>query len=531
MRPKASHLYKSRHGIWYFRWIVPADYRLRHPALPKEIKKSTKTTDTRAARAVARKLHFSFLLRYAIGTNMSSPLDGIRFSGWTLKRDATTNRITELSVGADDTPEMLARLDRVLDIEAAQVSAPPLIAQGVSAAHNSIQQPVLIGEAIERYGRFQIQTEAWSENTFKHTHEPSLRLFKELVGRLMEVTTEDGAVTTNVDRPFGEVTRQVLESFIEEFWLFPSQQGKRGEGRLARDVLRTGGPQQSRANVFKRLAHIRQFLVFCCDKNYLQREVLRELDLVLAKDTARAREKAALASAGAGGVIADGYVAFSNDDIQALFGPVFVAHARDNPARYWIPLLGLFAGLRVGEASQLRPTDFETVDGVDCLRVTGDAVGQSPSADAQRVKTLASLRLIPLHPKLKELGLMGYVQQRRETGEAWMWDGLLWTSKSGFGKYPSRDFKKLAEKAGIYQPRRKVFHSFRSTIAQALERHGLEGELIDRFLGHGVKTTRATSYSRTDNGAAFPIKRVLEILSEIDFLLAPEQAVSTNSET
>ena len=36
MRPNAQHLYKSRHGIWYFRWIVPQEYRQRRPELPRE---------------------------------------------------------------------------------------------------------------------------------------------------------------------------------------------------------------------------------------------------------------------------------------------------------------------------------------------------------------------------------------------------------------------------------------------------------------------------------------------------------------
>ena len=97
MHPRASHLYKSRHGIWYFRWLVPKEFRERHPALPKELKRSTKTADTRIARAVARRLHCALLLRYAIGNNMSSPLDDLRYSGWTLKRDPATSSITELT--------------------------------------------------------------------------------------------------------------------------------------------------------------------------------------------------------------------------------------------------------------------------------------------------------------------------------------------------------------------------------------------------------------------------------------------------
>jgi hypothetical protein len=46
-RPQARHLYRSRHGIWYVRWVVPADLRVRFPALPKKLKRSTKPSETR----------------------------------------------------------------------------------------------------------------------------------------------------------------------------------------------------------------------------------------------------------------------------------------------------------------------------------------------------------------------------------------------------------------------------------------------------------------------------------------------------
>jgi integrase len=373
----------------------------------------------------------------------------------------------------------------------------------------------LIAEAIERYGRFQIQT-SWSENTFKHTHEPSLRLFRELVGVSTQAAGSNDTELHAIDRPLEELTRADIERFIEEFWKYPAQQGQRS-GQTAREVLQAGGAPQSRANVFKRLAHIRQFLAYCRDKNYVQSEVVQEIDLVLAKDTARAREKAALAAAGSDGVIADGYVAFSRSDLGTLFGEDFARHAKNNPARFWIPLLGLYAGLRVGEASQLRPSDFQTVDGIQCLRVAGESVGQAVDNTAQRVKTVASLRVVPVHPRLVELGLMKFVVTRMAAKQKWMWDGLLWTAKSGFGKYPSRDFQKLAEKTGVYQPRRKVFHSLRSTIAQELELQGLEGDLIDRFLGHEVKNTRVKNYSRTEIGRAFPVVSVFNVLRRIEF--------------
>ena len=517
MRPNASHLYKSRHGIWYFRWVVPLSIRKSNPKLPKELKRSLKTADMREARALARRLHYTLLLRFANVQDMSSMFDDLRLRAWTVKLDASTNKITEVSMDPEkETPETLSRYDQMMEFIAQQLGqstsrtvAPP---QG-GRTHSA--PSMLIGDAIAQYGRLQMQAGVWSENTFKHTHEPSLRLFKELL------ETSSATIDTRGEREsplqLQEVSRKMVEKFAEDFWRYPAQQGKRSEHKHARNILNEGGTPQSRANVFKRLAHIRQFLVYCSEKEYVGQDLVKELDVVLSKDTARAREKAAMAKAGADGVPADGYIAFTREDIQALFGSALEEHAAKHPARLWIPLLGLFAGLRVAEASQLRPSDFEDIEGIPCVRVTGDAVGDSTSANSQRLKTSASRRCIPLHPKLIELGLLDYVNKRRARSAPWMWDDLLWNEKSGYGKYPSRDFHKLAVAVGVHQPKRKVFHSFRSTIAQELECCGLEGELIDRFLGHEVKSTRGLSYSRTDAGRAFPVRRVFEVLAMVQF--------------
>jgi integrase len=529
MRPQAHHIFKSRHGIWYFRWVVPEELRRRFPALPREVKRSLKTADTREARAGARRLHSALVLFLSHGTHMSSGSRLPPIRPWTISLDPVSRAITEISVDPNnETAASLAEFrhafDSLINKYAAAQAAPTAAPVTPIAAQARLSSPtILMSQAIADYGQLQIQSGEWSHNTFKHTHEPSLRLFQELIGDAMRADPGTYQPSATVDCPMEHLTREKLSDFLRDFWKFPAQQGKRRGGKSARETLLAGGPPQSRANVFKRLAHIRQFIAYCCKKNFVAEELLNEIDMVLSKNTARAREKAALAAAGPNGVIHDGYVAFNADDIKALFGPAFSAHVGGKAHRFWIPLLGLYAALRVGEASQLRPEDFVNVDGIECVRVTGESVGESRDASAQRVKTLASIRTIPLHPMLIKLGLLEYVERRRKGRESLMWDDLLFTEKSGRGKYPSRDFQKLAKSAGVYQPRRKVFHSFRSTIGQALEHCGLEAELIDRFLGHTVGSTRAKSYSRTDVGKAFPIRRVFEALSKVDFPVAVQR--------
>ena len=97
-----DHLRKSRHGIWYYRWVVPVAVRSRHPGLPRELKRSTHTADIREARVAARRLHQAFLTKLVDGLNMTTPLLGARYQGFTVKFDPATGRVTEVDAQPEE---------------------------------------------------------------------------------------------------------------------------------------------------------------------------------------------------------------------------------------------------------------------------------------------------------------------------------------------------------------------------------------------------------------------------------------------
>lgn len=72
-----DHLQKSRHGIWYYRWVVPFAVRSRHPGLQGQLERSTNTADMRAARVAVRRLHQAFLTKLVDGTVKFDPQAGI----------------------------------------------------------------------------------------------------------------------------------------------------------------------------------------------------------------------------------------------------------------------------------------------------------------------------------------------------------------------------------------------------------------------------------------------------------------------
>ena len=62
-------------------------------------------------------------------------------------------------------------------------------------------------------------------------------------------------------------------------------------------------------------------------------------------------------------------------------------------ARFWVPLIALFSGMRMNEICQLDVSDIRCVDGVDCFVITSRSNGGG--AD-KKVKTSTSERFVPI---------------------------------------------------------------------------------------------------------------------------------------
>ena len=84
-----------------------------------------------------------------------------------------------------------------------------------------------------------------------------------------------------------------------------------------------------------------------------------------------------------------------------LFGPKFESHVKRQSSRlaatYWIPLISLYAGTRVAEASALEVSDFPVRQGVQCIRIIEHEPLYS-GVGSSRMKTPNSRRAVPLHP-------------------------------------------------------------------------------------------------------------------------------------
>lgn len=92
----------------------------------------------------------------------------------------------------------------------------------------------------------------------------------------------------------------------------------------------------------------------------------------------------------------------------------------DLSARYWVPLIGLFHGLRVREATQICVHDISSAEGHPLLTVQVElgpkASTSSNSIPARTIKNETTHRTIPVHPKLVELGFSDLVADAARRG-------------------------------------------------------------------------------------------------------------------
>ena len=183
----------------------------------------------------------------------------------------------------------------------------------------------------------------------------------------------------------------------------------------------------------------------------------------------------------------DNYKPFSDDDLVRMFQPQFLNEA-ERPSDFWAPLLGLFTGARLNELCQLDIKDISKQFDIWAIHFIDDAPDKS-------LKSSAARRLIPIHPKLIELGFLDYVNDAKHFhGGRKLFPDLTYSSKHGYAATPSERWGQYLDKIGITDAK-KTFHSFRSTANNCIKHNGVDEEARCQFVGHEHATVNSEIYS------------------------------------
>lgn len=190
----------------------------------------------------------------------------------------------------------------------------------------------------------------------------------------------------------------------------------------------------------------------------------------------------------------------TSEQINKIFGsPLFRGFLRDGQEnvsgnvhaddwRYWIPLICLFTGTRIGEAAQLRIDDVQCKAGVWFMQICHD------ETTGQATKSRKS-RPVALHSTFQSLGFLAFVDRQRarfeRDGNAQLFPELEPNDRDQISGVPSRFWRRYLGKIEVKDGGDGFgAHSFRHTLADRLRE---EGKLLDNevavALGHSLKST------------------------------------------
>jgi integrase len=189
---------------------------------------------------------------------------------------------------------------------------------------------------------------------------------------------------------------------------------------------------------------------------------------------------------------------FEKSDLKAIFSsPVFAEHVRPvgggGEAAFWLPLIGLFSGMRLDEIAQLRICDLKQDEDTKRWFFDVDRTGD------RSTKNVSSIRQVPLHNELKRIGVMKYRQALMKQGADL--EGPLWpevgakgerTRSSAWSKWFGRY---LRSTCGIADTS-KVFHSFRHTFKRMTRDAEILEEMHDALTGHSGNGNVGRDYGR-----------------------------------
>lgn len=191
---------------------------------------------------------------------------------------------------------------------------------------------------------------------------------------------------------------------------------------------------------------------------------------------------------------------FSKD--EGLFSPEIssLSGGGGYHARIWICLLSFLSGARLDELGRLTPADIE--------------LEPVPHFCVRRGKTQSSVREVPLHPKLIELGFLDYVAAIRAAGHTSLWPNLktrsdVFSNSEVLGKWFNRFIHET-----LKMPASVVFHSLRHTFKDMCRDALIPRDLHHALTGH-LKDDDNRKNVGDDYGKGFSLETKLEQMKKI----------------
>ena len=214
----------------------------------------------------------------------------------------------------------------------------------------------------------------------------------------------------------------------------------------------------SQVTIQKYMIRVVQFFKYCYNSDYISKSIVNDQNV---KVEINPMERKVLP--------------YSKEEANAIFKIVQnFKETNKSPSKrisandlYYITMIAAYSGMRINEIVQLRARDIVQQNNVFCFSVNRD--------DGKSTKNINSIRLVPVHSKLIELGLMEFVKQRASANKS-----IFKVSNKDF----SEIFRSQIQRKLISSDKQKTFYSFRHYFIDTLVQQEVEPNIIAQIVGH-----------------------------------------------
>lgn len=513
----ASHLRRSRHGIYYFRIVLPGPVAA---ALgQRELVRSLGIRSPKLARQSGYQLSVRLTpilerLQRIMAINPSDirklVVEGLDFradGGMSIQRVQTHHdpkvaeqemqtirdtakawrSVHDFTAGLDDVEfeRRKAEAMRLRD-EMLAIASAPAVADAPTARPGTVV-PLRPATLQECYDAYQASKANIAQNT-KDAYEASFQLFATLMGGASRMAHEISAV-------------EFLE-FNDALSHIPLHAVKRGI-KLGRAAEIVANPPFRRD---KNGDPIDDDIISGETANLHLTNLQGFFDYVISSGRREGENPFTKMKRHSDGNQGGGAVAFEENELRAIFDSDMFMQAK-RPGQFWAPVLAPYTGARLNELACLDLVDFVIEKGIPCIsirfvpRAKPSTMNQKQSKkqteaarSAKIVKNAMSRRQVPLHPDLWEIGLQEYIDDMRSLGATRLFPTLPLDEKGKRERRLSHDGNEYLKKVGVHVNRQKVMHSFRDTVSDMLGIGDMDEFGADQWTGHAPQGIKAKHY-------------------------------------
>ena len=317
------------------------------------------------------------------------------------------------------------------------------------------------------------------------------------------------------DIPIGDITKEksnIIKSHIKNF---PKNRTKipKYRDKDFNSLMKMKIPQKDiihLTTINKHLGHLSSFMIWCVNNGYCNTNPFTGMKIKQKKSPRDERDR------------------FSEKELKEIFSKQNYLHLtkveKDSYSKYWVPLIGIFTGMRVGEICSLYLDNVRGITGNQRNKRWCFDIVEEPNRPDKRLKTQSSRRIVPIHDTLLDLGFIDFLNLLKKEPERKRVFEELDYREGTYSRSISRFWnRRYLELLGI-KTDKNGFHSFRHSVIDHLKQLGVEPHFINELVGHSQGNIDLDRYGKRYNPDILYnkcVKRIVYQTSQkrgIDFL-------------